>query len=119
MSNTADRTVTVHLLVTATSEAETLAKAMSAVVPSIYATGDSVDLGQHRGMSTGSSGVWQPDLELSLPRPAAESNPSRIAKSPEDRDSSSSRWTIDYRRRYSPTPDRVDEIRDSLSPPPS
>ncbi len=62
--NMADRTVTVHLLVTATSEAETLAKAMSVVVPSIYATGDSVDLGQHRGMSTGSSGVWQPDLEL-------------------------------------------------------
>jgi hypothetical protein len=57
-------TVTVHLLVTASSEAQTLAKAMSVVVPAIYATGDAVDLGQLKGRPTRRSGVWRPDLEL-------------------------------------------------------
>lgn len=62
--NLAERTVTVHLLVTASSEAETLTKAMRVVVPAIYATGDAVDLGQLKGRPSRRSGVWRPDLEL-------------------------------------------------------
>ena len=62
--NTSEQTVIVHLLVTASSEAETLAKAMSVVVPAIYATGDAVDLGQLKGRPAKRSGVWRPDLKL-------------------------------------------------------